>query len=196
MKYALTLIATAFSLNVLAEEPQQAAVGDQVPDVSLRTAEGADLKLRDAVNTKPAVLVFYRGGWCPFCTRHLMALAEVEEQITAAGFQILAISPDRPEKIAGTPDRDQLSYTLLSDSSMETSKAFGITFQVPVELVTKYKEEFQIDIEAASGETHHLLPHPAVYVVDTDGVIRFAHVNEDYKKRLAPDEILGALRTE
>jgi peroxiredoxin len=188
------LLSAAFTLNALAEEPKQAAVGDRVPDVTLRTAESTDLKLRDAVKSKPAVLIFYRGGWCPFCTRHLMALAEVEKDLTAAGYQILAISPDQPAKLAETPDRDKLSYTLLSDSDVAAAKAFGITFKVPDELVTKYKTEYQIDLEGASGKTHHLLPHPAVFIVDQAGIIRFAHVNPDYKVRLDPAEILKTVR--
>lgn len=77
---------------------------------------------------------------------------------------------------------------------METAKAFGSTFQVPAELVSKYKTEYQIDLEAASSQTHHLLPHPAVYVIGTDGIIRFAHVNEDYKVRLEPDKILEVVK--
>ncbi len=188
------LLSAAFTLNALAEEPKQAAVGDHIPDVTLRTAESAELKLRDAVKSKPAVVIFYRGGWCPFCTRHLMALAKVEKDITSAGYQILAISPDQPAKIAETPNRNSLSYTLLSDSDMDAAKAFGITFKVPEELVTKYKTDYQIDLEAASGKTHHLLPHPAVFIVDQTGIIRFVHVNPDYKTRLDPAEILKAVR--
>lgn len=180
--------------STFAEEVKPAAKGDTIPDLALKTADDADLKLRDAVKAKPAVIIFYRGGWCPYCTRHLMALAEVEKEIIAAGYQIIAISPDKPSKIAETPNREKLNYTLLSDSKMEAAKAFGITFKVPDELVAKYKNEYQIDIESASGENHHLLPHPAVFIVDRDGVIRFAHINEDYKVRLDPAEILKNLR--
>jgi len=168
-------------------------VGAPVPATTLRTESGDAVKLAELVKNKPAVVIFYRGGWCPYCTRHLSALVEIEKDILAAGYQILAISPDQPSKIAETPDRESLGYTLLSDSSMETAKAFGITFQVPAELVSKYKNEYQIDLEAASGQTHHLLPHPAVYVIGTDGIIRFVHVNEDYKVRLEPAKILEAI---
>lgn len=167
--------------------------GDALPDTRVLTETGQPVRLRDLVKEKPSVLIFYRGGWCPYCTEHLSALAEIEKDILAAGHQILAISPDQPSKLTSTPDRAKLGYRLFSDSSMETAKAFGITFQVPDDLVKKYKNDYRIDIEAASGKTHHLLPHPAVYIVDTDGVIRFAHVNEDYKVRLEPDKILKAL---
>lgn len=188
------LVASALLTSASAEEIKQAAKGDIIPDVMVRTTESKDLKLREAVRAKPAVLVFYRGGWCPFCTRHLMALTEVEKDLTAAGFQILAISADQPAKLKETPNRDQLTYTLLSDSTMDAAKAFGITFKVPDEVITKYKNQHGIDLEAASGETHHLLPHPAVFIVDQAGMIRFAHVNPDYKTRLDPKEILKAAR--
>jgi peroxiredoxin len=188
------LVAVVFSVNAFAEAPKQAAKGDRIPEVSVKAADASVVKLREAVKSKPAVLIFYRGGWCPFCSRHLMALVEVEKDLTDAGFQILAISADQPAKLAETPNREKLTYTLLSDASMDAAKAFGITFKVPDELVAKYKNEYQIDIEAASGKTHHLLPHPAVFIVDREGVIRFAHVNPDYKTRLEPAEILKAAR--
>lgn len=168
--------------------------GDAIPDTILRTESGESVRLRDLVGKRPSVLIFYRGGWCPYCTRHLTALARIEKDVLGAGHQILAISIDRPEKLAETPDRKGLGYTLLSDSSAQTAGAFGIAFRVPDELVAKYKGEHGIDLEAASGQTHHLLPHPAVYVVGADGVIRFAHVNEDYKVRLDPGKILDAVR--
>lgn len=169
-------------------------VGDPIPDVVLRDADGGEFKLRDHIAKKPAVLIFYRGGWCPFCTKHLMALAEIQNELVAGGYQLLAISPDQPAKLKETPNRDKLGYTLLSDSDMVAAKAFHISFQVPDELVAKYKNEYRIDLEAASGKTHHLLPHPAVFVVGKDGVIRFAHVNPDYKTRLDPAAILKAIQ--
>lgn len=170
-----------------------AKIGDTVPDVKLLTEDDAAVSLREVVKEKPAVLIFYRGGWCPYCNRHLGALAEIEGKVLAAGYQILAISPDQPAKLKATPDREKLGYRLLSDRKAKAAQALGITFQVPAELVAKYKNEYQIDLEAASGETHHLLPHPAVFVVERDGVIRYAHVNPDYKIRLTPEEILAVI---
>lgn len=170
-----------------------AKVGDTVPDVKLLTENDAAVSLREVVKEKPAVLIFYRGGWCPYCNRHLGALAEIEGKVLAAGYQILAISPDQPAKLKATPDREKLGYRLLSDRKAEVAQALGIAFEVPAELVAKYKNEYQIDLEAASGETHHLLPHPAVFVVGRDGVIRYVHVNPDYKIRLTPEEILAII---
>ena len=140
------------------------------------------------------MLIFYRGGWCPFCTRHLKDLAGIEDDLNKAGAQLFAISMDTPAKLKATPARDQLHYRLLSDSDAVAIKAFGIAFKVDDATVEKYKG-YGINLDAASGKDHHLLPHPAVFVTNTNGVIRFAHVNADYKVRLEPKKILAAVST-
>jgi peroxiredoxin len=170
------------------------APGDSVPDVTVQTAKAEKVKLADLASRKPSVLIFYRGGWCPFCTRHLKDLVEIQEDLQKAGVQILAISVDRPEKLRETSKNEQLSYTLLSDSDAAAAKAFGIAFKVDDATVHLYKNSYQIDLEDASGRKHHLLPHPAVFVVDTAGKIKFAHVNEDYKTRLSASDVLKAAR--
>lgn len=178
---------------VVAAAEKTLQAGDPVPAVELRTADGSAFDLTAAIAEKPAVLVFYRGGWCPYCTRHLSELQKIEPQLVAAGWQILAISPDRPEKLAEADAEHDYAYTLLSDSKMEAAKAFGLAFEVDAATREKYKG-YGIDLEAASGETHHLLPVPAVFLADQDGVIRFAHSNPDYKVRLSNEAILDAVR--
>lgn len=186
--FAGTLLAAAQSNSAPLKE------GDSIPDVKLRTDDNQEVSLRKLAGEKPTVLIFYRGGWCPFCTRHLSELAGIEQDLEKAGAQLLAISMDQPSKLRETPNRDKLGYRLLSDSEAVAAKAFGIAFQVEDDLVTKYKDSYKIDLEAASGQTHHILPHPAVYVVDTAGKIRFAYVNPDYKVRLEPAKILEQVR--
>ena len=168
-------------------------VGDSIPDVKLRTEENREVSLPKLVAEKPTVLIFYRGGWCPFCTRHLKDLVGIEEDLKKEGAQLLAISMDKPEKLKETPGRDKLGYQLLSDSDAVAAKAFGIAFKVDDKTVEKYKG-YGINLDAASGQDHHLLPHPAVYVVDKSGRIQFAHFNPDYKARLAAEKILAAVR--
>ena len=196
----LAALAVAQSPLAHAAEPAPAAkaakqiqVGDTLPAATLRTVEDQKVGLRELVAEKPTVLIFYRGGWCPYCVRHLGALGEISPKIIESGFQILAVSPDQPSKLRAKPAMAELSYTLLSDSSAEAIRALGIAFRVPDELVAKYKADYGIDLEADSGQTHHLLPHPAVFVVNRAGVVRFAHVNPDYRVRLDPEHILSAL---
>lgn len=84
-------------------------------------------------------------------------------------------------------------YTLLSDTLLVTARAFGLAYRVDDDTVERLKG-FHIDLEAASGETHHLLPVPAVFLTGTDGTIRFEYVNPDYKVRLDPDVLLAAAK--
>ncbi len=87
-----------------------------------------------------------------------------------------------------TPD-DRLTYQLLSDSNVAFARAFGLVFRVDDPTLEKY-QGFGIDLEQASGRTHHMLPVPAVYIADTEGIIRFAHWDAAYKKRLEPETLL------
>ncbi len=177
-----------------AADTERLKAGDGIPEVKVHDADGKSMTLRESLGSKPAVIVFYRGAWCPYCVKHLDALSGAEQDIKALGYQLIAISVDQPSKLREMPAVAALDYTLLSDSSTDAAEAFGIAFKVDDATVKKYKEKFKIDLEAASGQTHHRLPHPAVYVVDSEGVIQFAHVNENYRERLDPEKILEAAR--
>ena len=109
------------------------------------------------------------------------------------GYQVLAISPDRPAELSKTVAKHNLGYQLLSDSDMTLARAFGIAFRVDDPTLEKYRG-YGIDLEQSSGRDHHLLPVPAAYIVDKQGVIRFAHWEPDYKKRLEPKALLSAAR--
>ncbi len=179
-----------------AEDAPGLAVGARVPEVTLRTANDAPFDLRAATARQPAVLVFYRGGWCPYCTSHLAELQEIKADLRELGYQVLAVSPDRPAELQKSKRAGELTYTLLSDSDAEAARAFGLAFRVDDATHEKYLTEYDIDIEAASGRTHHILPVPAVFLIDREGVIRFAHHDPDYKARLDSESLLAAARAQ
>ena len=103
-------------------------LGNALPDVELRTLEGAPIALKDAVGGKPAALVFYRGGWCPYCNLQLSGLRLIRKDLDALGFQLIAISPDTPAELKKTLDKEALDYRLLSDSSAAAMRAFGVGY--------------------------------------------------------------------
>ena len=171
-------------------------IGQSIPDAVLKTPDNAPLKLTSAIAEKPTLLIFYRGGWCPFCNQHLGGLQSIESELVDMGFQIIAVSPDRPEKLNESVESQELSYRLLSDSDMTVAKSLGIAFKVDDETVNKYKTEYGIDLEADSGQTHHLLPVPSAFLVGRDGAIKFAYVNPDYKVRIRPQVLLEVAKSE
>jgi peroxiredoxin len=176
-----------------AEDIKPLAPGDIIGSISLQDTAGDKFNLNEAIKQQPAVIIFYRGGWCPYCNVHLGQLKTVEPKLQELGFQILAISPDRPAKLAESIDKQQLTYKLLSDSEMTAAKALGIAFRVNDETLKKY-DEYGIDLEDASGQNHHLLPVPSVFIIGSDGVIDFSYTNPDYKVRLAPEDLLKAAK--
>ena len=168
-------------------------INSVIPDVNLKTIDGVAISLREKVAEKPTLLVFYRGGWCPYCSRHMMDLQKIEKEIVELGYQVLAISPDRPEELSKSMNKGELTYTLLSDSPMDVSKAFGIAFKMDEKAVARYKE-VGIDLEKSSGYNHHLLPVPAVFIVNQEGIVKFTYVNPNYKERINGEILLTAAK--
>ena len=188
MNYKTYFLSVFVCLAFLSSLHASLKEGDLVPSGLLRSMEGEDVDVAEISKGKPVVLIFYRGGWCPYCNLHLADLQTIESSLRELEIPVYAISPDNLEELYKSVDKHELSYTLLSDSKMEVAEAFGIAFTMDEEMVQKYKG-YGIDLEGASGETHHKLPHPAVYLVN-QGRIVFAHVNSDYKVRLPASEIL------
>ncbi|MBS0393131.1 MAG: AhpC/TSA family protein [Proteobacteria bacterium] len=169
------------------------AAGITIPEFSVRNADNSIRHFDAHAFPRPAVLIFYRGGWCPYCNRHLGAIKRVEGEIRRLGFDLLFLSADRPERLYASLSEPNIDYTLLSDAEMQASRALGIAYHLDNASMAKYGE-YGVDLEAASGQTHHELPVPAVFIVDTQGVIRFVHANPDYTTRISPEDLLAAAR--
>jgi len=163
--------------------------GSQVPLVELTTLEGSKIKLSEILGNEPAVVIFYRGGWCPYCNLHLGELQKIEAELKKLGVKIIAVSPDSSKNLKDGVKDKKLSYQLYSDNSMDASKAFGIAFRVD-DQTYKALIGFGVNIEEASGHSHRLLPVPAAFLVDKDGVIRFHYANADYKVRVSSDKLI------
>jgi peroxiredoxin len=168
-------------------------IGSAVPDVTLKNPEGKDFKLAEEIKGRQVVLIFYRGGWCPYCNMHLMELQSIDPQLRQLGYRIIAVSPDLPEKLQVSVGKHKLSYTLLSDSRMAAAKAFGVAFSVDKKTREIYKK-YKIDLNAASGEKHNLLPVPSVFIIGKDGKIKFSYANPDYKIRLDSATLMAAAK--
>ena len=186
---AFTPAVAADEVPSRAEDVQPIAVGAAAPSFVARHADGSEFAF-DPKQQERTLLIFYRGGWCPYCNRHLMALQDVVPKLRESGIEVLFLSADRPELLYSSLEDETLDYTLLSDAAMTASRAFGVAFQVDDETVERYKG-FGIDLEEASGFDHHILPVPAVYLVE-DGKVAFMHADSDYKKRLEGAKILSA----
>ncbi len=194
MKFWLSVLSAWMVLTAGAVDVKPLLISEPVPEVELKTTVGQTVNLRAMAGKQPLLIVFYRGSWCPYCSRHLAELQEIQPELSKLGFQIVAISPDSPENARKNAESAKLSFTLLSDSSMAAATAFGVAFEAD-EAMLKSLGSYNIDIEAASGQKHHLLPVPAVFFTGTNGKITYSYVNPDYTKRLEKELLLAAAKS-
>jgi peroxiredoxin len=161
-------------------------IGESIPSLALKDANGKTVRVNDKIKERPTILIFYRGGWCPYCNKQLAGIQEIEKKLLELGYQIIAISTDSPESLAKTLNKQHLSYTLLSDDELAASKLFGIAYSGP----KAYEKILQ---ESSNGKNvDKLLPVPSVFILDTRGVIQFEYINPDFKQRISP-ELLQAV---
>jgi len=171
--------------------------GVTAPAFTTTDARGERYTFDPEDRERGAIVIFYRGGWCPYCNLYLAELRKAEDALLALDLELIFLSGDSAEMLAeAMADADDVpNYTLLSDASSQIAQAFGVAFTVDDATVEKYKD-YGIDLEKASGGfTHHNLPAPATFVINAEGKVVFTHVNPDYKVRLHPDVLVAAART-
>jgi peroxiredoxin len=169
--------------------------GALCPDVWLDDARGQRVSLSQLWTKGPVVLVFYRGGWCPYCNLQLRAWQRELPKLQARGIQLVAISPQTPDNSLTTAQKNALDFSVLSDTGLVAAKAFGLDFSLSPQLAEIYRG-FGIDVAQANGSKDWMLPVPASYGVNASGKIVFASVDVDYRNRAEPSAVLAALTGE
>jgi peroxiredoxin len=190
----LGVLASASAFAGIPDSPQQVqplVVGARAPLFSARTTEGALRTFGPDSYKKPLVVIFYRGGWCPYCNAQLSDLHLVEPKLRKSGFEIVFLSTDRPDLLYSSLKATDIHYTLLSDNHLEAAKSFHVAYHVDEATFAKMRE-YGVDLEASTGTKQHELPVPSVFIIDTSGTIRFVYSNPDYKIRLGADELWTA----
>ncbi len=196
----ITLLFFAATGPLAAEVPDDAwqvtplLPGQSAPAFSAPSAAGGTFDFDPSNMEKPMVMIFYRGGWCPFCSLHFAELRKAEQPLLDMGFDISFVSMDTAEIMAEALEGDDApDYRLLSDSASLVSRAFGIAFRVDDDTVNRYRNKMGIDLEkSAGGYDHHILPVPSVFIIGKDGIVKFSYANPDYKVRLHPDVLVSA----
>ncbi len=169
-------------------------VGDRAPDASLQDVSGKMRKLSDLYAHGPVFIVFYRGGWCPFCNLQLHELAQSKPEFDKRGVSLAAISVDQPSEEAKTRAKHGIPFPMLSDSKLVAHKAFNVV-HVPGDAEQRAFAGYGIDLAAYSGEAHKSFAVPSIFLVDQAGIVRFAHVDPDYKTRPSAKQMLAVADT-
>jgi peroxiredoxin len=171
----------------------QAAPGDRMPDGSLLDVAGRPATLGAVLGSRPGVIVFYRGGWCPYCS---IALRTYQAQLVPAlaerGISLIAISPQAPDGSLTTKETKQLTFTVLSDPGNQIAGQLGI-LTAPTDGARAAQLQLGLDLTQVNADGTTALPLPTVIIVDAAGVIRWIDVHADYTTRTEPGQVLLAI---
>lgn len=169
----------------LPEDISPLLIGEHIPVMVLPDKDGKMFDVNKSAMEKPTVLVVYRGGWCPFCTKQLSGLQGIHAALQKKGFQIIAVSTDAPEMLKNSSAKEKLTYTLLSDADLAVAKQLGIAYKAPATYASLLPKS------TAGKDKDLLLPVPAVFILDKKGVIRFEYINPDFKQRISSSLLMA-----
>lgn len=167
--------------------------GATAPDFDLPNAKGGNLRLTERLQKGPVVIVWYRGGWCPYCNLQLKAMQTVLPEIEKLGASLVAISPETPDHSTTTAEKAGLAFDVLSDRDNQAARSYGLVYTMDPAVAAKINEF--VKLAEYNGNDRNEFPLAATFVVSTDGVIRYAFVDADYRKRAEPAAVLNALET-
>jgi peroxiredoxin len=170
------------------------SVGDEAPDFALPGPAGQLISLTDVLRTGPAIVTFYRGGWCPYCNIQLRAYQRALPAIAELGGQIIAISPQLPDSSLSVAEKNALEFHVLSDAHNAVARSFGLVYALAEELRAALRSNDKA-LPGINGDASWELPLPATFVVAQDRRVALAYVDVDYRNRLAPEDIVAALRS-
>lgn len=166
-------------------------VGDEAVDGTLLAWDGTEVTLSELWAEQPVVLTWYRGGWCPYCNLQMRAMQKSLESLEGAGARMVAITPELPENAKQTAEENKLSFLVLHDKENRLAHEYGIVFDLPASIASMYRDRLQLP--KVNGYDKLELPLAATYVIDQQGVIRWAFLDADYKKRAEPKDVIQAI---
>ena len=179
-------------LAALGEPEGVLPVGARFPDAELLDPHGAATTLYRALGGKVAVIVFYRGAWCPYCNITLTYQAELVPELAGRGVPLVAVSPQAPDGSLSMKEKNELTFTVLSDPGNRLAASVGIV-TAPSAEARSAQLQLGFDLTAVNADGTAGLPMPTTIVVDADHDVRWIDVHLDYTTRSEPTEILAAL---
>lgn len=171
---------------------QAKQVGELAPDFTLTNALGNPVSLSEYLQKGKVILTWYRGNWCPYCNMTLRQLQRELPNFHANGAQLIALTPELPDHSLSTTQKHELTFEVLSDVGNKVAHAYGIVFKLHEEVAQIYHDSF--DMNGHNGDTSNELPLAATYIIDEDGVIKFAYLDADYRNRAEPSDLTSFLQ--
>jgi peroxiredoxin len=190
-KMLLLLILIGVSQQVFSQQ-LLFKVGDKAPAINSITHSSTTFNLANATKKGPVVVLFYRGYWCPFCSKQLQTLQDSLYLLINKNATVVAITPEKKESVDKTIEKTKANFTIISDTTNQLLKAYGVNFTLDDKTIERYKG-FGVDFEKINANNENILPVPAVYIIDEKGNFKFIWFNKDYRKRPFVKELLEHL---
>jgi peroxiredoxin len=181
-------------LNLNGSGATAPSVGDPMPPFMLPDDQGHLVTLEQLLAKGPVALSFHRGHWCPYCRLNTNALAQAQSEVEPIGGQIVAVTPDLQHfATALKSDAAAKPFPILTDVDNGYALSLNLAIFVGLEL-RKHIKSAVWDVASYQGNDAWILPIPATFVVDRDSIVRARYVDPDFRKRMAIDMIVDALR--
>lgn len=191
MKFLLSIVFSLTAIIATAQQPAGLMVGAPAPDFTLNDQSGKTFQLKQTNQEKTVVLIFYRGQWCPYCSKQIKGLQDSMQLIADKGATVVAITPEIPANVQKTIEKTKAAFPILTDEGLKVMNQYKVAFAVDEKTIESYKR-FNIDFNEANGSNGTNLPVPAVYIIKK-GKIVWRYFDADYRKRPSVQEIAAQL---
>ncbi len=172
--------------------------GDIAPNFTLNSYDGTTFALSEALKDGPVIVTFYRGNWCPICAQQLKLMESDLPKFKKLGAKLVAISAQVPAETVKTPLQFGLSFPILSDKGMKVTRLYGIEWAIPADKQEGFASwlgnSTGKSIADYQGKEEFILPIPATYVINREGYVVYAHVDENYKNRVNNNTLINVLK--
>ena len=169
-------------------------VGEPMPPFHLPDETGRIVSLEELLTNGPVAVTFHRGHWCPYCRLNTNALAQAQKEIEGESGQIVAIMPDRQQFAEAFKTESNARFPILTDMDNGYALCLNLVIWVGAEMVQMISALGR-DIPNYQGNASWMLPIPATFVVGMDGKVKARFVDPDYRKRMAIEDMIAALRS-
>lgn len=174
--------------HLASEEGEVLHCPGSVPDETLVTADGKEQSVRELIAGKPAVILFFRGDWCPFSTTSMRALEAIRADLAARDIVMIGVTPRHHAALAEAAAKNLLGYPLLTDPEQKLTEAMGIRARTIDEMIRLYESQ-GIDLAELNESGDWYLPLEATFLVRPDGSICCASAFPHPSRRMEPAEI-------
>lgn len=172
--------------------PAALPVGSKAPTFSGKDQYGRTITLEQLQSKGPVILLFYRGYWCPYCNRQLKQLQDSLVLLKNRNAQIVAISPESANHVSSTIDKTGADFSIISDVDNQIMRKFNVLYDVDAHTIGRLKA-IGVDLTTVNASKSAVLPVPAVYIINQNGIITYAFFDTNYRNRPSVKTLLENL---